>query len=214
MYSQLKQEIKEIIGIVNECPDTLKVKCFEILLENYLSSSAKKSVKPKEAEVHEAPKESEKQDDTSLGDHESSDNEEISMKDFHVKNRKFLESNKISIDSINEIYYKEEGKLMPLYDSVKSTKMAECQIRLALLTAFENAFTEPNGEMSFNGEVIKKKCQDMKCYDSKNFASILKNYANLFVDSPDKYSKSFVYELSTDGKKELANVLRDLAKGE
>ena len=53
--------------------------------------------------------------------------------------------------------------------------MAESQIRLALLTAFENSFSNPNGDMTFNGEIVRQRCQDMKCYDTANFSSIFKS---------------------------------------
>lgn len=65
------------------------------------------------------------------------------LKDFHIKVRKFLETNNIGIDIINSLYYKENERLMPLYESLNTTKMAESQIRLALLTAFEILFQIP-----------------------------------------------------------------------
>ena len=45
MYKNIKEEIKDIIQIVNECPDSLKEKCFEILLSNLLSESSPNGVK-------------------------------------------------------------------------------------------------------------------------------------------------------------------------
>jgi len=213
MYKQLKQELKEIIEIVNECPDELKTKCFEILLENYLSSSVKLDVKPKEAPISELTSSSEKRIELDIGSQDAK-SEDISLNEFHVKSKKFLAQSDIDVNCINEVYYKEDGKLMPLYESVKSTKMSECQIRLALLTAFENSFSDISGTMSFNGEQVRKRCQDMKCYDQTNFSTHLKNNAYLFVECPDKYYKDFIYELSPDGKKELAIVLHDLAKGD
>lgn len=44
MYQNLKSEIKEIIEIVNQCPETLQEKCFELLLENFLNSKKNSTV--------------------------------------------------------------------------------------------------------------------------------------------------------------------------
>jgi len=215
MYQQLKSEIKEIIEIVNQCPERLQEKCFEVLLENYLSSfkveksSIKKSATTLE-DIERKPVEPEVQNEKSV----SQANEEIAVRDFHVKIQRFLSSNNLGTKIINELYYKENGKILPLYESLKSTKMSECQIRLALLTAFENSYTDGNGEMYFNGEVVRQRCNDMKCYDSTNFSRIFKNNANLFDNWVEKYEKTTNYTLSLEGKKALAAVLVDLAKDE
>ncbi len=206
MYKKLKAEIIEIIEIVNQCPIALQEKCFELLLKNYLNlyendnpivESAKKNI-ISEKELEQNGKLSLKAD------------EEIVEKDFHVKVKRFLQSNKITMDIVNTLYYKEDEKLLPLYESLKSTKMSECQIRLALLTAFENSFTDE--EMRFKGEVVRSRCNLMKCYDSANFTKNFKIYSSLFENWQDKYEKTKDYILSTEGKKELAKVLIDLAE--
>ncbi len=218
MYQQLKSEIKEIIEIVNQCPETLKEKCFELLLENFLSSNSIKNKTRNDSIVD--------QSNTPLAANavevayakeiplKSGSTEEITPKDFHVKIQRFLSSNNIDIAVINQLYYKESGKLMPLYEALKSTKMAECQIRLALLTAFENSFENGNGEMVFNGETIRQRCQDMKCYDGPNFAKNFKISASLFDNWNEKYDKKSDYSLSLEAKKELAAILTELAEGE
>ena len=131
------------------------------------------------------------------------------MKEFHVKVQHFLTSNNISNEQINYLYYKEDEKLKPLYDSLNSTNMSECQIRIALLTAFENAFSDSNGEMS-----LRARCNAMKCYNSANFTSYFKNNNSLWENWFEKYDKNLSIVLSVEGKKELAKVLLDLAKGE
>lgn len=216
MYQKLKAEIKEIIEIVNQCPEGLQEKCFELLLENFINSNVDtkiEKVQTKGNANNKCTNENMKvNNEEELFD--KTDDEEISLKDFHIKIRKFLETNGIGIDVINSLYYKENNKLMPLYDSLCSTKMAECQIRLALLTAFENSFSNANGEMVFNGEVVRQRCQDMKCYDTTNFSSIFKKSSSLFDNWNEKYDKTAEYSLSLEAKKELAKIILDLAKGE
>ena len=217
MYQKLKKEIKEIIEIVKQCPDALQEKCFELLLENFISANKELDTdNVTDIKVEKIGDESECQIITENieKEEEFSCDEEISLKDFHIKVRKFLETNNIGIDIINSLYYKENERLMPLYESLNTTKMADSQIRLALLTAFENSFSNPNGDMTFNGEIVRQRCQDMKCYDTANFSSIFKKYSFMFDNWSEKYDKTMDYSLSSEAKKELAKVILSLAKGE
>ena len=215
MYNELKKEIKDIIDIVNQCPEALQEKCFEILLDNYLCSNntdlTQKKFTSKDNLINitpiSMPSEAE-QDTLSDGD------EEITINDFHVKIQRFLQSNGISISIINKLYYKEDNKIMPLYDTLNSVKMSECQLRLALLTAFENAYNNNSGELTFNGEIVRNRCQDMKCYDMPNFASNFKNNSRHFDNWDGKYNKNVEYTLSVEGKKQLADTLKELSKGQ
>ena len=212
MYQNLKNEIKEIIEIVKQCPDTLQEKCFELLLDNYLKSNDQPKTKKATTKVDEPSVESTKADETKV-EMIANKEEEIVLTDFHIKTRKFLETNNITIGLINSLYYKEDGKLMPLYESLNSNKMTDCQNRIALLTAFENSFSN-GGEMVFNGEVVRQRCQDLKCYDAPHFADTFKRFSSLFDNWAEKYDKKAQYSLSAEGKKELAAVLLELADGE
>ena len=51
MYQKLKDEIKEIIEIVNQCPEGLQEKCFELLLENFIMIKVKEKM-IKKMKVH------------------------------------------------------------------------------------------------------------------------------------------------------------------
>lgn len=216
MYQMLKSEIKEIIEIVKQCPETLQEKCFELLLENFLNAKKGSATAPSKCTVDVETDNTVTETTVSESENRESENQntEITMKDFHVKIQRFLNSNGITIENINYLYYKEDGKLMPLYETLNSTNMSECQIRLALLTAFENSFSDNNGEMFFNCEVVRARCNTMKCYNAKNFASYFKTNSALWEVWPEKYDKTLNISLSAEGKKELAKVLLDLAKGE
>lgn len=202
MYEELKSEIKEIITITKECPTELQEKCFELLLNSFLSSNH--HTKTQSCVIPKNEPSMEEKNDT-VNNVSSSVEGDIVESDFHVKVRKFFQSNNINIADLNRIYYKENGKLMPYYESMHSTKMSECQIKLTLLTAFENGFT--NGEFIVNGEIVRKRCQELKCYDTPNFATIFKNNAAIFDNWTEKYDKNTDYILSIEGKKQLAQTL-------
>ena len=201
MYEELKAEIKEIIEITKECPAELQQRCFEILLDNYLQKfKTTRSVQTVIAQNED------KVDESSIESNEvSTTTSDITENDIHVKVRKFFQLNNINVTDLNRIYYKENGQLLPYYESMHSTKMSECQIRLTLLTAFEEGFA--TGDFAVNGENVRKRCQELKCYDSPNFATNFKNNAALFDNWADKYDKNTDYILSVEGKKQLAQTL-------
>lgn len=211
MYQKIKEEIKDIISIVRECPDTLQTKCFEMLLNNLLNEVKSNNTKT-ETTKEETSDTYKGEIPTVVGSNGHTDESEISLKDFHVKTRRFIESSGLSCDDINNIYYKEGTKILPLYEELGTNKMNESQIRIALLAAFENSF-DNDGEMVFDGEIVRKKCQDLKCYDSSNFAAHFKKSSSLFDDF-EKYEKGNEIKLSAEGKKELAKVLLMLSRGE
>lgn len=214
MYNKLKLEVLEIIEIVNKCPESLQEKCFEVLLQKFIASNEEiKDSSYAHTDMIEAEDKREASKSTVNLEIEAGD-EEIALKDFHIKIRKFLEINSIGIDTINQLYYKDNEKLMPLYESLKSTKMAESQLRLELLTAFEKSFINANGEMLFNGEEVRQRCQDMKCYDSANFSTNFKKTSSMYDNWNEKYDRKTDYILSAEAKKELAKVIFELVKGE
>lgn len=158
MYLELKEEIKDIIEIVQQCPEKFQERCFEILLNQYITDYRGEKSKIKgESKQHQIVVEENKNVDVGYTE-ESIQTDEIKQTDFHIKVQRFMGTNGISISDINNLYYKDNDKLMPLYETLGSTKMNECQMRIALLTAFENSFSDSNGDMTFNGEVVRQRC--------------------------------------------------------
>lgn len=212
MYLELKEEIKDIIEIVQQCPEKFQERCFEILLNQYITDYRGEKSKIKgESKQHQIVVEENKNVDVGYTE-ESIQTDEIKQTDFHIKVQRFMGTNGISISDINNLYYKDNDKLMPLYETLGSTKMNECQMRIALLTAFENSFSDSNGDMTFNGEVVRQRCQAMKCYDMPNFSTNFKKNSSFIDNFNDKYDKNANYSLSIEGKKELAKIISELAK--
>lgn len=211
MYLELKEEIKNIVGIVQLCPEKFQERCFEILLNQYIADyKGEKHENKDEGKQHQIVEESKI---VEVGDtEENAQIDEIKQTDFHIKVQRFITTNGISIADVNNLYYKESDKLMPLYETLGSAKMSECQMRIALLTAFENSFSDPNGDMTFNGEVVRQRCQAMKCYDMPNFSPNFKKNSGLIDNFNDKYDKNVNYTLSIERKKELAKIILELAK--
>jgi len=206
----LKKEVKKIVDIAKECPDNLQQTCFEILLRDFLESrkpaqgKSKDSQTPPEGKASEiAPKEKvEIENEPS-----SSQGTDLTLTDLHVKARKFMEKYKITIEQLNQLLYKEDDKILPLFDDLKTTRTSECQIRVALLKALVTALS--SGEFQANVEEIRSECQDRKCYDTNNWRNNFQNNASLF--DFNKYSKKLTtVRLSEEGKNELAELIKEL----
>ena len=178
--------------------DNLQQLCFEILLKHSLVTekrefiSAEEKVKKEpESVVEEAAK---KQDD-------------ISDSDLHVKIRRFLDKYDLSVEHLNQIFYKENDQILSLYDDLKTTSTSGCQIRITLLQSLKAAIT--TGEFKTTVEKARKEVQERKCYESSNWGSNYTNNADLF--DFDKYSKKLKdITLTEEGKKELAKLIKEL----
>src|SRR5688500_3068896 len=198
MYQKIKDEIKDIIQIVNECPDSLKEKCFEILLSNLLHETSPKSVK-KALEKQDTHSNDDSHDDKKtppIVEELKDTEEEISKKELHAKTKRFMETEGVSLEQLNKMYYKDNGNILPLYDDLGTNKMAEAQIRITLLMAFENSLR--NGEFEVNGELVRKRCIDLKYYDKANFSANFKNNKEIFEGGLESYDKNITLKLSSE----------------
>lgn len=208
MSEKLKQKIMEFVALTKDCPENLQEKCFELLLADYLQQLRPKA--PSVAEDAKQPKHTSDEDKKEREDKDKKtpQQEDIAETDLHVKARQFLKKSGLTVEHINQLFYKEEGNFLPLYDDLKTTKASESQIRIALLHALLNGMHK--GDFEFNGESVRDEAQVRKCYDRPNFATHFKSNNDLF-DGFSNYSKtSPTIRLSADGKARLAEVIKEL----
>jgi hypothetical protein len=207
MAETLKQKLQEFVTVARECPEPFQVKCFELLLSDYLASQ-RSSSREKEKKAPEKKETVEEEKKIEKEAKKATQQEDIQETDLHVKTRQFLKKNALSIEHINQLFYKEEGNFLPLYDDLKTTKTAESQIRIALLHALLNGMHK--GDFEFNGESVRDEAQMRKCYDLANFTANFNHNKTLF-DGFKKYNKrSPMMRLSTEGKEKLAEIIKDL----
>lgn len=203
MSEEIKKKVLEFTAIANECPENLREKCFELLLSYYLDSLYGKKVKKEKEE-----KDGEKNGGEDTTKNQKDKQDDILEKDIHVKARQLLKKYALSIENINELYYKEDGHFKPLYDDLNTTGAKESQIRIALLQALKNGLEK--GDFEFDGESVRTECQVRKCYDMTNFTAYFKQSKELF-DAFEKYSKDeSKIKLSSVGKEKLANLIKEL----
>jgi hypothetical protein len=209
----LKADVLEIASIAKACPDNLQERCFELLLSHYLDGLGATAPKNEERAPQErAPEHDQGSADSATNGQasvsSSSSGQDLTASDLHLKARKFLEKYGRSVADLNQLFYKEGEEFKPLYEDLKTTKITESQIRLALLAALKEGIK--TGDFVFDGEKVRAECQVRKCYDQANFAATFKRNATLF-DAFDSYdSESPKVRLSEAGKEQLSGLIVDL----
>lgn len=206
LAEELKAKVLEFAAIAKGCPENLQEKCFEVLLRHYLDSLTIPDVAtqpaPAPAPAPASPEPAPAAAPLSRGQ------EDVARSDVHLKALKFLERYDLTIENVNEVFYKDGDQILPLYEDLKTTKISECQIRIALLHAFRAAME--TGDFIFDGETVRAECQVRKCYDKANFAAHFRNNAELF-DGFEKYdSSSPKVKLSEEGRRALAELIKEL----
>ncbi len=211
--TKLKEKVLELAEIAKECPENLQVVCFELLLKHHLDSLSPKPSKGADpatqtpAAAPASPPGPSGQDKKAAIEELVKGQDDISESDLHIKARHFMKKCGISIEQLNNLFYKDDGKIAPLYEDLKTTRMAEGQIRIALLQAVRSAMS--NGEFQASVEDVRAEANARKCYDKNNFANNFNNNAGLF--DFEKYEKSIqTLKLSEAGRKELAEVIKEL----
>src|SRR3990172_8974488 len=139
--AEIKDKLKEIADIAASLPENLQQQCFELLLKHYLASLTPKTSPEAEAGEHvdkggaKPPKPAEKtfEETTKV-------QADLTTNDLHVKVRRFMEKYTITLAELNNLFYKEGENILPLYEDLKTTRLAEAQTRVALLQSLQNAF--------------------------------------------------------------------------
>lgn len=195
-HTKLEDTLAEIVAVTKTVPPNLQEKCFELLLTDFLATRASRQGgddSPQEGAGDEAL--------TGAG------GEDIQQTDLHVKARKFLQNNDLTVQDINQLFYKEDSELKPLYDDLHTTTMSEAQTRIALLQALHSGLQ--TGDFTFEKESVRAEAQQRKCYDQSNFSANFKNNEGLFEAYESAATR---LSLSTTGRNTLATLVRDLVR--
>jgi hypothetical protein len=210
MPDDLKARVLELVSIAKECPENLQSLCFELLLRDFLEGRTAAAADAEPPSERTPPHRDQPEDHQDLPAGETSrGQQDVKSGDLHMKVRKFMERHSITLDHLNQLFYKDGGEIRPLYEDLKTTRMAESQIRAALLQALLSAMR--TGEFIVDGEHVRVEVQQRKAYDRPNFTTNFKNNANLF-EGFQSYVKTEPLRLSEDGKKELAELIKELAR--
>lgn len=222
--ADLKEEIKDIVEIVALVPEPFKAMCFEMLLKDALEKRRGSHKSPPHAPASPAPEPriekvapspSPADDPTESAvtpapgvQPKVNGGSDITMSDLHMKARKFIEKGGLTLEDINNVFYKEGDKFELLVTDFGATTMAGGQIRIASMQALQRALMD--GEFTTTVEAVREECKMRKCYDGPNFTTSFKKSAAHF-DFGEWTKDVTELRLSEEGKKALAEVIKKLS---
>lgn len=208
--SKLKEQVLEIAEVSKQCPENLQALCFEILLRDLLEGREVKKQKPpvdKTEQKTPAPKETEPADQKTPVEKSAGNQDDIAETELHTKTRHFLKKHGVTIEELNNLFYKEGDRFETLYEDLKTTKMAEAQMRIAMLQSLKNALS--TGDFEATVANVRSEATTRKCIDTANFARNFQNNEALYdFQTYDKTTTTV--RLSEDGKKALAALIKQL----
>lgn len=208
--SKLKEQVLEIVEIVKECPESIQALCFEMLLRDLLENRDRKKLSEPLKKPDVAPKTVDQAEAESIKtsvEKTADSQDDISETDLHIKTRHFLKKYGVTIEELNNIFYKEGERFEPLYEDLKTTKMAEGQVRIAMLQSLQNALETGDFETSVAN--VRIEATTRKCIDAGNFARNFQNNAGIF-DFQDYTKATTTVRLSEEGKKGLSLLIKQL----
>jgi hypothetical protein len=203
----LRQKVLEIIAITQECPEHLQPICFQVLLQHVVARhpSERRGTGSDEKRDVLADEGSGRPETTM--DAAASTQHDLLKTDLHVKVSRFLEKHGLDVEHLNQLFYKEDDRILPLYEDLKTTRVSESQVRITLLQCLLNAIT--TGEFQTTVENARVEASTRKCYDKNNWGNNYTNNAGLF--DFDKYARTVkTISLSEAGRKALADVIKEL----
>ena len=139
-YEKFRKPIQEIIDFTNTIDEVYREKCFEVLLNHYLLNKT----------------------DTK-NSHSTSESKNFAPQtnDYPLELKTFLEQYTVPEETINKLFLKEKGETKPIYQ-INEKRKAIAQIEIALLAAFENALTTPNGAFEFSMKTARQRCTETR----------------------------------------------------
>ncbi len=185
VYEKFRNPIQEIINFTRTIDEGYREKCFEVLLNHYLSGG----LEVKTCGVVESPLKN-----------------MFEMANFSGETKVFLEQNNISEQVLTKLFTKIKGDICPIY-KITENRRAKAQIQIALLTALENALRGANGTFEFSVNTVRQRCMEIKMYDGRDYYINFMDAAGLFGNL--NYE---VIKLSGTGKTELASIVAALTK--
>lgn len=200
MDTDLKQEIKEITEVVKVCPESVQVRAFELLLQDYLARRSSKT----HSRQHELAEEHEKKNGTAHHPKEDEKSAGIASMIVPMRLKAFLKKHSLDPSSLGKIFHVEGGEVIPIWD-VEATKTSQAQMEISLYCALRQALQK--GEFVFDRDDVKTLCDEKGVHPKHNFNANYKNNDKLFTG----LDKTGQVSLSAEGMSRLAELIRSVS---
>jgi len=191
-YSDLKENLKEIVELVQTVPEKLQQTCFEILLQSLLAQSKAADIPP--TPKPEKPAEFPGARSTTVP--------------LNTELRVFMRKRDVTEEQLNTVVFFEAGQVHFVKEP-SVDKIATAQIEWSLLLALKNAILGKS--FTVDPEDVRSICQAKGVYDIANFAAVFKQKANARLFKGEMKSQGEPSELSDDGLAQLAKLVCELS---
>lgn len=203
-FERLKHEVKEIAAIASEVPEPFRDRCFEILLQQLVTTiePAKQSpFDPNNGNGNGAGSVQQQTAPIAQG----SNGEKLRLP---AQIRVFMQRTGVSEDQLASILTVADGDVHFLREPTTST-VAQGQTEWALLLALRNGIL--SNSISVDPEAVRSICQEKGFYDRKNFSSYFRREktAKLFRGTMEPQGEP--QPLTSDGQAELGKLVKALA---
>jgi len=193
MYDRLKDELPRILELVEQVPEPLKQRCFEVLLSHLLRSIEAASPAAPSGQVQL----------TALAGPAVG-----SPPAIPGRVRAFMRRYRLDESQLQRVVMVENGEIHFILEP-HEVPNALGQIQWALLLALRSALT--GGAFDVDPEGVRSICIEKGYYDGPNFAAIFKRAANAKLFRGEMAPQGKASGLSDEGERRLAELIQTLA---
>ena len=201
-YDDLKDEIKAIADIANGVPEKFRERCFELLLQHLLGSSAARK-REDESFTHDEKLKAGKDDEIKGSDHSGSIPTPSQVKVF-------MQKTGIAKEDLRHVLIYEDDEVHFVQEPT-TQKIARGQIEWALLLALKNGIA--TNSLSVDPESVRSICQEKGFYDQANFSNNFKTAKNAALFQGPMEPQGQAQKLTADGQKALGKLIKELGAG-
>jgi hypothetical protein len=199
MYQDGEVALKRILELVELCPESLRPKCFEVLLGGYAESQVARTQK-------ELPEDKAKVKLDQKGEEKHSKESDIPatvLPRFKAAAKRLG----ISLEKLEALFDFSVDPFALQPTVIPGKNIAEKNRNVALFAATRSYFA--NGSWSADWQEIKKLCLDNNCYDPKNHAVNLKGGVGSLFKNVDSGKP---IDLASEGIQEAEKLIKSLAE--
>lgn len=199
-YEDLKEEIKVISEIADSVPQAFKERCFEVLLQNLLASSASTTT-PAIPPATQPPAETNDVKPPATANGTIPTPSQIKV---------LMQKTGLTQEDLSSVLIYEDQSILFVHEP-KTTKVARGQVEWALLLALKSGIE--SNVLAADPEKIRSVCQEKGFYDKANFIKNFKGSTTAGYFTGAMEAQGEAQKLTAEGMKELAKVVKDLSAG-
>lgn len=200
MYEKAEPELKRILELVDACPEPLRERAFEILLQGYVSRLASPAREPLVREQHDPPPPPPPGDQSWRQD---------IPEDVLPRFQTMASRIKAAPEKLADLFDFSADPFTYAAIHVDGKSNRERALRVAMLVAARGYLA--TGRWSADWAEIKAMCTHQSCYDVNNFSGVLKGAEG---DWFKKVTSGTSLQTAAKGQKEAERLLVALAGGE